>query len=345
MADDAGQELGRKVQARLSRLSANPFATLVTNLYSVYAIPTPPLPRPSDGKVRIALVSMPNFNYELREFPALRGSAPPGVEPSAYTRRMTRLDVPESERCLAAFREALTYAVDELNANVVCVNELGLPSRDMQPLAAAQAFARSLSDQRKVLIIAGSGHDSRTYFNTGYIFHPGGPASGWAFHKSISATSTGELIAAPSERRIATVETFGFRIATMICLDVADYATFASLVAVADRVPIVLVPCYTHWFEKMAQIARVASRALPGIVALVNADLPNAAARPTQIAKFGEFIRPAERPPLASGACVSFLTVDHDTFEAERLKAKSNADPEIDWLFGSRQIPRIYGDT
>ena len=61
----------------------------------------------------------------------------------------------------------------------------------------------------------------------------------------------------------------------MICLDIADYATLASVIRVRDKVDMLLVPCYTEKFDKMLEVAKLASKALRGIVAMVNAHVPN----------------------------------------------------------------------
>jgi predicted amidohydrolase len=312
-------------------------------LYKVHVLGVEGLARPVNNIVKFALVSMPTFEYETREFTSLRTkTAPRGIDPAAYVRRLVGVTAHASDAMLETFESALRFALVDCGANVVCVSELGFPTRNMLPMRQAQHVARSLSEQHQALIIAGSAHDARTLYNTGYVFHPAGPKTGWAFHKSISAISMNEHINSPAQRRILTVNTFGLRIATMICLDVADYAAFASLMRVADRVDVVLVPCYTKKFEKMADVAKVASKALPGVVALVNARVPDATAGPSQVASFGLLEVPEEGFRTANDAHVSILTIDHDKFQTARVRAKTSADPHIDWLFGSRDLPRVY---
>jgi hypothetical protein len=253
-----------QLKARRPERGINPFSSLVENLCEVQRVKVEELPRPS-SLLRICLVSMPVFkpgdDFTINKYP-LSGPLPSGVPPQDCERRLVSLKKHVRARFLRAYKEALTYAVKNYGANIVCVSELGLPFHAMKPLAEAQNFANQLSAECKVLIIGGTSHDSRTLYNTGYLYHPGG--EGWAFHKSISATGMGEYIASPSLRRVLTIKTLGLRIAVMICLDVADYATLASVIRVKDKVDMVLVPCYTAKFDKMLEVAKTASKALRG---------------------------------------------------------------------------------
>lgn len=327
----------RRVVKKAQPKSANPFASLVENLCEVQGVDVKPLPRPQ--QLRIALVSMPSlqlgancdFNeYEIRDVPSR-------VDPEDCKRSLVKLRADYEQAFLDAHEEAVTYAVDKFRAHIVCVSELGLPHRNIRPIAAAQKFAKDLSADRNVMIIAGTSHDHRTLYNTGYVYHPGG--AGWAFHKTVSASSMGELISSPPVRRILTVKTLGLRIAVMICLDVADYATLASVIRVKQNVDMVLVPCYTFKWDKMLEVAKTASKALRGIVAMVNAHIPNGECH---IARFGADEEPAKQKKFDSGAVVSLFRVNPKTFEEERGSDKKKRDyADVDWLFGNRDLPYV----
>jgi hypothetical protein len=345
-----GRVLARKIKGEMERVQYqdgdqgffNPFSTLVGNLCQVRLHKADGFKRPKGDALRIALISMPEFPFLVEEFSSLRTKrSPSGIERHSCTRRLVafRGDVPQ--RMLAAFEEALKRAVEGLHAHVVCISELGLPSLRMMPMQEATKVAYHVS-QRGVLVIAGSAHDSRTLFNSGYMFYPGCPKAGVSFHKSVSAISAGELICSPSARHVPCVDIFGLKIATMLCLDIADYAALASVVRVGDSVDIVLVPCYTKKFEKMVEVARTASKALPGIVALVNAGLGDSVASTSHIAAFGRLEPPSRGEKLDSGVTISLFKLDHKEFHAERTRLKTSPDSQMEWLFGSRDRPLVF---
>src|SRR4051794_1673029 len=296
----------------------NPFSTLVKSICSVSMIDdkADPAYALELKTLRLALVSMPKFPYtieELSSFPSPSGP-PPDLDAESFTRKLVGFSGTASERMLEAFEEALQAAL-AYEPHVICFNELGLPSEDMRPMLRAKELAYAASREHKMLVIAGSAHDGRSLYNTGYLFRPGGPPEGHSFHKMVSAPAVGELISVPALRRVIAVKLFAnVRIATMICLDIADYALIASVVKVADDIDILLVPCYTPKFEAMSRIAKLASNALPGVVALVNVEDPAATAKNRYVARFGESEAPSHVQQLASGAIVSKVEIDLKTF-------------------------------
>jgi predicted amidohydrolase len=314
----------------------NPFSNLAENLCEVQDLWVSHIPRP-ERPVRVALVSMPPFEpqqYEMKPF-YIADPVPDGIRREDCERSLVALKGQVHKELLAAYKEALTFAVDEYRANIVCVSELGLPHHAIRPLAAAQEFAQNLSVSKNVLIVAGTSHDRRTYYNTGYIYHPEGS---WSFHKSLSAAGMGELISAPAKRRVLSIKIFGLRIAVMVCLDIADYATLASVIRARERIDMVLVPCYTEKFDKMLDVAKVASRALRGIVAMVNAHIPNSKCH---FARFGTDENPLDEQPFGSRAIVSLFEVDHEALQQERSRKHVRENSHIDWLFGNRDMPSI----
>lgn len=341
MSGNSGQGLFRRIEGRVAHVQpkggANPFASFVENLCEVQQIAVEPLARP-DEPVRICLVSMPALAETDFDFAAYDHAAaiPRHVHPDDCRRRLVSIKRDVADRLLQTYKDALTYAVDQMGAHVICVSELGLPHRAIIPMVKAQRFAKSLSASRNVLIVAGTSHDKRTLYNTGYLYHPGG--AGWAFHKTLSATGMGELISSPAKRRVLMVKTLGLRIAVMICLDIADYATLASVIRVKEKVDIILVPCYTFKFDKMLEVAKIASKALGGIVAMVNAHVPNAECH---IAHFGQDREATETKPFDSGAVLSLFQIDHEEFHRERQeRAKAHDHEQLDWLFGSGDVPQ-----
>ena len=222
----------------------------------------------------------------------------------------------------------------ELKANVVCFSELGLPSSNVRPMAEAKALAYEMSQKHGALIIAGSGHDERTLCNTAYVFHPNCPEEGLSLHKAISAVRVGEKVCAPSQRLIPLVKMFGLKIVSMICLDIADYASIAAVVRVGDGVDMILVPCYSKRFDDMREIAIVASKALPGVVALVN--FHRKGTQRCHIARFGELEDTSQERELPLGARISILDLGFDDFQKSRIELQNSPDGDLEYLFGRR---------
>ena len=327
----------QEIKGKFDQGEANPFASFVDSLCDVVPVNAETLERRKKAPVRIALVSMPALSkgdFKLRRFNLPR--VPRGVDPEDCKRQLVALRGNLHKQWLDAYKEALTFAVDEFHADIICVSELGLPHRNALPMKEAQRFARDLSATRNVLIVAGTSHDHRTRYNTGYVYYPGGPEE--AFHKTLSATGMEEYISSPAKRRVLRIEAFGLAIATMICLDIADYVTLASVVRVRDKVNMLLVPCYTKKWDKMLDMAKLASNALRGVVAMVNAHVPNAICH---IARFGEDEEPVRKKDFHSGTVVSMFEVRHEALDKERNRKRSPQEhQQVDWLFGIRDPHR-----
>jgi|ERR1051325_3437119 predicted amidohydrolase len=345
MADETNTPFIKKLRSRPS--VTNPFAILFERICRVTPVRGVPkeLEETALPNVRIALVSMPSkrkAEMELVPFSSVNeDSEPPPLDRDACKRTLVKFDKSFADKMLESFSEALHAALVDNHANIVCFNELGFPSLDMKPMTEAVQLAHKMSKEHNALIIAGSAHDARTLYNTAFLFHPGSDEHGHVFHKSISAISVEEFVSVPPERRVPLINIFGLRIASMICIDVADYASIASVVRCADHISVLLVPCYTPRFEDMARIAKVTSEAMPGLVALVNARLPDAPAGLHQIWRIGEKEEwaPAKLP---SGGYVTYVDVDTNKLNEDRVKWQTSDDNDTSWLFGQRYKPVIY---
>lgn len=324
----------------------NPFTKLVEKICVVSRVPNvPEQVQKKRDRIRFAFISMPAFKFEWR----MRSSIPDPPAADTDSCRRHLVEFTEPDEMLRVFRDTLSIALKDLKADVVCISELGMPSANMEPLLEARELAQTLSREHSALIIAGSVHESKTYHNTGYLFHPGSSKDGTHFYKSISAVSVGrrygvehgELISAPPMRRVPMVEMFGLKIASMICLDIADYASLAAVVKCADLVDILLVPCSTLKFDDMSEIAKTASKALPGIVAMVNANIPEATAAPISVWDFGKRRDLPIDEKQVPGAGVSFLDVEYADFQSTRTQWKASARDDMQWLFGRRDGPTV----
>lgn len=324
----------------------NPFHSIAENLCGVLPINEGRellANRVEPAAVRIALVSMPGLRVEPQQFSTLpKNAVADDIDKGACLRQLVAYPHAVARDVFATFEAALSSALS-LSPHVICFSELALPSVDGVPMQEAKRLVFEASRERDVVIIAGSAHDARTLYNTGYLFYPGGPENGRPFHKSVSAWSMRELISAPAARRILLAKVAGLRVATMICLDIADYASIASVVKVGDGIDVLLVPCYTTLFEKMDRVAIVASRALPGIVGMVNAVIPDVAAKPRQVAWFGK-LRDPDDQSAAGGVQVSVIDIAYEEFQKSRSEMRSKSENKMRWLFGRRDMPTLLDD-
>ena len=348
MGAESNEAKVQRLRSEFRPRRSNPFSRIVESIGRVTFInpPDDPMRSRAGTKVRLALLSMPALVYDIAPFSSLCNSAkvPDGVNPDVFRRALVKFDGATAAKMLSVFTSALHTAIDEFDADVICFNELGLPTDDMSPALEAKRLAWEASQKHEVLIVAGTAHDAQSLYNTGYVFRPGGPRAGESFHKSISAHSVGELINAPAARKVLAVEYRGLKIAVMICLDVADYASIAAVVKVGDGVDVLLVPCYTKKFEAMGAIADITSEALPGVVAMVNAEIPESDARCYRISAFGRPQKPTESKAIRDGAIISIVDIEHAQFQAERtrLHLPDERIHDVEYLFGRRGMPVVH---
>jgi len=168
------------------------------------------------------------------------------------------------------FKNAIDYAIDKYKANIICINELGMPTnKNGTGNNRAIQYARKIANKHKCLIIAGSNHSTAGYFNVGYIFYPGLDREGndyRYFLKNITAFQIGEKLFTPSERKIYHTKAFGLGISFLICLEIADYSSSASIAKNKDHIDLLLVPSYLRKYGPMENIAEKVSEACGGVL-------------------------------------------------------------------------------
>ncbi len=227
--------------------------------------------------------------------------------------------------------------MEELGAKIVCFNELSFPSWNQEPVKKAMDLTRKLATEHRCLIVAGSTHDRRTLYNTSHLFFPGCDPNGLAYHKQISATSIGELVSVPAKRQTICTRVFGLNVAVLICLDLADFSAVASVVKLAERVDVLLVPCYSEWMDSLNRVAKSASAALQGIVALVNYRPPVPGA-PCLVEEFGQPRSVDEAIELTSGGIIHTVRIQPRALQQQKLEIKGGADERMEWLFGAQNL-------
>lgn len=280
------------------------------------------------GTVRVALISLPELPLKIRRFSTSRGAA----KEDAATYSLATFTGPAATRLLATFKESVTTAVETMKADVVCVNELGFPSRYGKASRAAKRFTFGISRKLEALVVAGSAHHSDTRFNTGYLYYPGGPSEGIAFHKGSSAVNIGELIQTPSRHYIEAVDVFGLRIAVVFAWDLADFGVVNSLSRMYDDIHIILVPSYSAKTEKLTRVVRFASQAIPGVVAMVNPRLSMAVSPPVVIARMGMALQPTRSVTTSTGATVCTFEIDLDDFHTARYEERLRRG-DLPWAY------------
>lgn len=300
---------------------------------------------PRRKTVRLALVSFPEHTVgkgsaTLAQYSIVRKKDEQHVDGSAVRRQLLSCTSSHAEILNGRYRAAIDYAIHQKRADVICINELGLPCGPDGPKRALLRHLQKEAEQGPRLIMAGSYHDQRTFYNTGLLFYPGSPELGLHVHKQVSATRAEEFISVPPDRQVHCVSVFGLRIATLICLDLADFASVAAVVRAGARVDVLIVACYSEWVETLERIARAASEIMPGVVALAN--YRRRGQLGAVLTRFGKTVDVAPRLHRASGAHIVTHDIRIDRFREEKIRTENDLPPDspLGWLFGRVPIRR-----
>jgi hypothetical protein len=272
------------------------------------------------------------YQHFLNRSPQEEWSCHRGLDIEACERRLLRRNAVPRATSWQQYQRALSEALDVSGANIVVVNELGIPAPPTGPSRDFFRQAKSWARKTSSLIITGSFHDARTKYNTGYIFTPASPNCGYAFHKQVSAKDIKEHISIPANRQSVMVRAFGFNIVVIICLDLLDYSTVASLVDMRDAVDFILVPSYSEseGMVSLGRVAKIASEAMPGGVGIVNCH--DGKTHPNTMHVFGDLLAPAIDRQLADGSgWLSIYEIDWQQFNTGK-KNRQEIQADIDWL-------------
>jgi hypothetical protein len=243
----------------------------------------------------------------------------------------------EAYRYLNLYRDAIQIALEQEKANIVCVNELGISADVNGPLPRFFKQVGRLVKDNAALVITGSHHDSRTRYNTGYIFYPGCPIYGQPFHKQVSATQgdIGEYISVPAERQSKVIRAFRLNIAVITCLDIADYSTISSLVQLDDKLDFILVPSCSPRTESLEEIAKMVSGVLPGGVFIINEY--RRGKKPASFAYFFGSKDPIDyykQVTLGDNGVIDIYDIPRKWFDYEKDSAQHSVSPDspYQWL-------------
>lgn len=264
------------------------------------------------------------------------------IDHGACVRKLAKYSAQKAGELFEYYKAWLLMALEEFKANIVCINELGFPSHNCLPLPAARKFTRELANKYHSLIIAGSYHDRRTAYNTGHIYYPGCGPYGKAFHKQVSATklTKPEFVSVPSERLSLSVEAFGLKICIVICLDMMDFSTAASIVQSGDLIDFLLVPAYSDDIEPIEKVAYSISRALPGGVAIVNHHRPGKYSSSLYLFDNKNPKKTKTEDISNDGGQLTVHEINSKWFLGERRDRKDRVEGELVWLYGRPQPER-----
>ncbi len=246
-----------------------------------------------------------------------------------------------SDSLFAEYKECLDIAVNDLKANIICINELGMPLRgDGQARAEARTYAKKIADKHDCLIIGGSHHDTTNYLNIGYLIYPGqdlDEGKGYLeFYKNISAVQVSEKIFTPSDRVILTTSAFGLGISFVICLELVDYATAALIAARRQTVDLLLVPTYVGAeFGVMGTVAQYLSQVIGGVL-LTNCFSHKDNPSSKLFLNGEEFVRKSKDKELYSHSSKSRVVlrrINVKDLEKNKIESNKNLPPELKCLY------------
>ena len=127
------RRLKQSVDRDLTGASArNPFSRYCSKVSSARLVRIEPLSG-SRETIKLALISLPLFeigwDIDLHSKTPLNLAALPSVHEEACRRLLVRHNARSSSILFRRYTEALTQAAQSLDANIVCFNELGFPTR------------------------------------------------------------------------------------------------------------------------------------------------------------------------------------------------------------------------
>ena len=331
------------------RFAENPFSWACDKVFS--ATPVKVVAEISDiqDTIRLAMISLqPPASQKL--IPCDCCSAIQGVpdeQRHSCHRRLIHLSQTGAKELYRSYKWALETALKaERKADIICVNELGFPAANYLPWPPAQNLSWRLAQKYKSLIVAGTSHDCRSMYNTGYIYYPGNdcPREGLSFHKQVSAIAVGERVCVPPERQTLSLRAFGLKISVVICLDFLDFSTTGSIVKKSETIDLLLVPAFTPSTVAFKKMALAVSEAMAGGVAIVNHY--NSQGPPRQFFTFGQRATDPDsgfqkEEITGNGAIITLYDIKYTEFNNKKTKCISKCDKDLRWLFDTPVFEQV----
>lgn len=304
----------------------------------------------SKNRIRLALVCLPKI-----------------VEKEPYTcniisneKRRRNTDSDTCGRSVAKYTEKATQmlidnyyiAIKEVikeKPDIICINELGFPADNSGPIKKAIEESIKIANDHKCLLVAGSYHDHRNFYNVGRVYYPYHKneknydelKQKYYYHKQVSAFKTypSERISIPPERNTLIIQAFGIRIAILICADVWDLATITGIIQDED-IKLLLIPSHSEKTDILKLNTRFISQILPGLVAVANYSDPEVVSY--YLYKFGKHITLRQKNILKTHGKYYIYTIDTRNLKASVWDEKSKRTHEINWAFGLQVKDQIF---
>ncbi len=327
--------------------NANPFSFTQHHVSSSQYIEIQSLPKKGNNKVTIALISLPRLKIKLKKYQTVESNKLRNVD-NAIDRELVSYTKKQSNELLSAFKQSIKYAITKYHANILCINELGLPlnvsSKKNRVWQIAIDYAKQMAEDNTCLIFAGSAHDHATYLNTAHMFYPGCDKYGVSYHKQVSAHHEHELISVSPKRKSIHTIAFGLKIGFLTCLDIADYSAVTPLVKLDHKLDILLVPTYTTFVDTLIKAAHIICQAICGYVGFINYNFKNSDNLPSRLFRFGRVssqraYKSYEHPN--SLFCIKIHQINTNDLRKLKTRHAGNINDKIKWLFGFPQLKKV----
>jgi hypothetical protein len=160
-----------------------------------------------------------------------------------------------------------------------------------------------------------------------------------------------ELVNVPPVRESRSVWAFGLNIGVIICLDLLDYTSTASLIDPKSKINLILIPCFSDNIVPMERITEDLSKVLPGGMILVNRYKVGGEEFPVRMWFFGQELicsktkkkypeinkkypyYSAHFLPKKKGKII-ILDIDYNWFCSEQQKKSEGCSPYLKYLYG-----------
>jgi len=244
------------------------------------------------------------------------------------------------------FEKAITKAINEYDAHIICINELGMPLNEEGKVRQESIdFAKKMAQDNDCLIIAGSNHNSDSFLNSGYCFYPNDDKvieEYKIFYKNISAVQENERIFIPPKRLIPYTRAFGIGISFIICLELVDFSSVSRIAQHRNSIDLLMVPTYLQDYGTMAKVAKNLSQAVGGV--LLNNYYDNSRSDPPISRFYNHGIEEKNKARIDSfidsQTKITCRKLDLRQFNIEKIDNGLNMSHEIKYLYGLGMIPR-----
>jgi hypothetical protein len=270
------EKIYKKITTEKSGSSINPFTFTLRNVCQLKKINTELATlRPTNGILKFAAISLPKIPSNKLDFITNDEEYPKDLSVIHYGKETRKT-------LLKNYTECLSKAID-LKANIICINELGMPTNKSGLVNNnVIKFTKGIAQRNKCLIFSGTNHCTKSFLNKGYLFYPGNDKPTdprdkeqpyRTFYKHVSAfrLKEPEKIYTPASRIIYNTQAFGIGISFLICLELSDFSFAAKIVNNHELINFLIVPTYVNdEFGSLVRCGENVSYAMGGAVALTN---------------------------------------------------------------------------